>query len=309
MTIEAPAKINFGLRIMGRRSDGYHLLESLFVPLELADELSLSVVRGPVPGDGPRIEVELVDGDAVPGCDSLPRDDRNLAVRAAHAFLRAAGSAVEDVAAIRIVLRKCIPAAAGLGGGSSDAAAVLRGLAEQLPEGPTGSELARTALDIGADVPFFLDPRPALVRGIGEQIEPFEGLPKLTVVLANPGISLSTAAVYRLFDALSGAAPAGLTAADPGPTMRALSGLGGDPNALARLPGFSNDLEAAAIRLCPPIARLRDGLRDAGALWAGMSGSGATVYGVFGTEAEAIAAQEGAARSRNTWTCVTRFRI
>lgn len=304
--VRAPAKINLGLRIVGRRDDGYHLLDSLFVPLALADELTIGLEVG-APGGGPApVRLRLLDGEGPPGVENVPCDDTNLAVRAARAFLAAAGPA-ERVRGVRIDLRKRIPAGAGLGGGSSDAGAVLRSLAKVLPGGVAGPELAAIALGLGADVPFFLDPRPARVRGIGERIEPFEGLPRLAVVLANPGISLSTAEVYRRTDERGPVAPGGLTAPDPGSTMRALSGLGGDPNSLSRLPGFTNDLEPAAESLCPEVGRLRDRLRAAGAIQAGMSGSGATVYGLFASEAEASEALGRADLPAETWTCVTRF--
>ncbi len=307
----APAKLNLGLRVVGRRSDGYHLLDSLFVPLELADDVEIRIDRG----EGempPRIELELVADRAAPkGAGSVPADASNLAVRAARAFLDCpAGARVgRGVSRVGIRLRKRVPAAAGLGGGSSDAGAVLRGLAELLPGGPPPGELSRIALALGADVPFFLDPRPARVRGIGEQIEPVEGIPGLPVLLANPGIALPTAAVFRLYDALGGRSPSdseGLTSEDPRSTMRALLEPARDPDAPSRLSALRNDLEAAAIRLCPPVARLRDRLRAAGALFAGMSGSGATVYGVFETEAAALAAQSRAGFDPTTWSCVTR---
>jgi 4-diphosphocytidyl-2-C-methyl-D-erythritol kinase len=296
----APAKINLGLRIVGLRDDGYHLLESVFVPLALADEVEVEVDPGDPGPPGPVVQLELLDGPA-----EIPDDGTNLAVVAARAFLAAAGP-LPDVGAVRIRLRKRIPVAAGLGGGSSDAAAVLRALAELLPE--SGVALSEVALGVGADVPFFLAPAPARVTGIGERIEPLEGLPRLAVLLANPGISLSTAQVYGLYDALSSDPGAGLTAAGPGSTIRTLSGLGGDFRALAGLPALENDLEAAAIRLCPPIARLRDRLRATGALQAGMSGSGATVYGLFETESQAANAREAAGFDETTWTCITTTR-
>jgi 4-diphosphocytidyl-2-C-methyl-D-erythritol kinase len=304
----APAKINLGLRIVGRRSDGYHLLDSFFVPLTLADELDVEIVAGDAPGGVPTVELVRVDAERPLSVGDVPRDATNLAVRAAQIFLAAAGEAARGVAAVRIGLRKRIPVAAGLGGGSSDAATVLRLLARALPDALLAEALPGIALSIGADVPFFLDPRPARVRGVGERIEPFDGLPQLAIVLANPGISLSTAEVYRVWDALSESTRAGLTAPDPGPTMRALSGLGADPSALSGLPCFANDLEAAAVRLCPPVARLREGLREAGALWSGMSGSGATVFGVFETEAEAVVVHERAAEllPDARWTSATR---
>jgi 4-diphosphocytidyl-2-C-methyl-D-erythritol kinase len=308
--VDAPAKINLGLRIVGRRDDGYHLLESLFVPLELADGVRIEIESGSGSGDATPVDLVVSGAQArAHGGDAeVPTDGRNLAVRAARAWLEAAGPAA-GVARVRIELEKRIPAAAGLGGGSSDAAAVLRGLGAVCPAGPQAEVLDRIALGLGADVPFFLDPVPSRVSGIGDRIEPFPGLARLGVVLVNPGISLSTAEVYRLYDEVGGASEDGLTAPDPGPTMRALSGLGADPKALARLPGFSNDLEVAAVRLCPPVARLRDLLREAGALHAGMSGSGATVFGLFEGEAEAAAALKRIEPGGESWTCVTSFRI
>ncbi len=237
LLLEAPAKVNLGLRIRGRRSDGYHLLESLFVPLDLSDRLRVDV--GAVVASAPRRVTLAVSGDRAAG---VPGDDSNLAVRAAQAFLAAAGRTDLVVA---IQLEKRIPAQAGLGGGSSDAGAVLRALSALVPWAAGPEALAALALHLGADVPFFLEPRPALVTGIGERIEPAPKTPPLVLLLAHPGIGLSTAEVYAAFDALAGA----LTAREPGPTVRPPEGPL-EPEALARL--LENDLEPAALRLCPP---------------------------------------------------------
>jgi len=300
LTLEAPAKLNLGLRVVGRRDDGYHLIESLFVPLALSDAVTLDFDAEGVPG------VELVLDNAG---SEVPADDSNLAVAAAHAFFEAWPGG-----ALRIGLEKRIPAAAGLGGGSSDAGAVLRGLAQLALRTPSAGELARLARGLGADVPFFLDPRPALVRGIGEVIEPVRGLPPLWAVLANPGIAVSTAEVFRLYDSLASgqapkAVPAGLTPPQPGSTMRPLVGLGGDLDALARFSGLTNDLEAAAIRLCPPIARLRDRMRELGVVGEGMSGSGATIYGLFESQSEAEEAFDEVGFEAPTWSRVTRVQV
>ena len=189
---------------------------------------------------------------------------------------------------MEIALEKRIPAAAGLGGGSSDAAAVLRGLATLCPGALDEDALARLALSLGADVPFFLDPRPALVSGIGEVIEPLpapfpEQLGRLALLLVHPGTGLSTAEVYAAYDAEN----ASLTPAGAAYSLSGLSALSGEsgPAELARL--LENDLEAVACRLCPAIARLRESLARAGARAVGMSGSGPTVYGIFQEEAEA----------------------
>jgi 4-diphosphocytidyl-2-C-methyl-D-erythritol kinase len=275
--IDAPAKVNLGLRIRGRRADGYHLLESLFVPLDLADRLSVRIQRV-LGGASARDRVALtVHGERAAG---VPTDGSNLAARAAAAFLEAAGQ--QDLA-VEIRLEKRVPSLAGLGGGSSDAGGVLRALAALLPGAISREALAGLALRLGADVPFFLDPRPAMVRGVGEQIEPVSGLPSLVLLLVHPGMGLSTAAVYAAFDALAAA----LTPPSPGPTvMRPEGPL--EPEVLARL--LVNDLEPAALRLCPPISRLRLQLFDAGALAVGMSGSGPTLFGVFPDETSARSA-------------------
>lgn len=272
MRIQAPAKLNFGLRITGVRADGYHELDSLFLPLDLADELELSCEPAPSP------EVEF---SMVPAAADVPGDASNLAVRAAHGFLDAAGQRVH----VRLRLAKQVPAAAGLGGGSSDAAAVLRGLAAALPGALDREALSALALRLGADVPFFLDPRPARVTGIGEKIAPLPGVPAFDVVLANPGEPLPTARVFAAWDA--GPAPASVGGLEPD-----LAGLlpGAEPQALGRL--VRNDLAGAAEALCPGLVPLGQALRAAGALAVGLSGSGATLYGVFeGAEAAARAAE------------------
>lgn len=266
LVLEAPAKVNLGLRILGRRPDGYHLLESLFAPLDLCDRLRVEIVSGHTGAAGP---VSLhVFGDRAAG---VPSDGSNLVVRAAKAFLGAAGR--HDVA-VHVALEKRVPSPAGLGGGSSDAGATLRALATLLPRAVPPPALASLALRLGADVPFFLDPRPAMVRGIGEQLEPLSGMAPLALVLVNPGIGLSTKDVYEVHDRLTAA----LTNPGPGPTVRPPEGPL-EPEMLARL--LENDLEPAALRLCPPIARLRRRIAEAGAVAVGMSGSGPTLFGVF----------------------------
>ncbi len=281
--MRAPAKINLGLRVTGVRADGYHLLESVFLPLDLADDVEVAL------GEGSGVSLELVD--AAP---DVPDDARNLAVRAAEAFLAATGV----TAAVSIRLRKRVPSAAGLGGGSSDAACVLRALSQARPGALAPEHLQELALGLGADVPWFLDPRPARVRGVGEQIEPLEGFPALSLLLVNPGIPLGTAEVYRASDALAGA----LTAAGAEPTMRPLAALLQAEGRLDRVPRdeleawVGNDLEAAATRLCPPIGRLRRALSEAGALAVGLSGSGPTLYGLFPNREAASRAQESFAQ-------------
>ena len=280
--LDAPAKINLGLRVMRRRADGYHEIESLFLPLDLADAIRLAVAPAPRASVALRLE---------PPAPEIPDDAENLAARAASAFLEATGLAFR----VEIELTKHTPVAAGLGGGSSDAGAVLRALAERFPDALTPAALASLALQLGADVPFFLDPRPSWVRGVGECLEPVAGLPSLPLVLANPGVALATAEVYRAFDVLH-----------PGWSRPETAAHGFEPpdprGAPERLAAWvENDLAGSALRLCPAIGRLRERLRALGALAVGMSGSGATVFGVFADAAAARAALGGAGFSPPIW--------
>ncbi len=270
MKLQAPAKVNFGLRVTGLRPDGYHELESLFVPLDVADELELRVDRS----EAASVSLEL-EGET----GRVPGGDANLASRAAAGFLAAAGLARR----VSVRLRKRLPAAAGLGGGSSDAGAVLRGLDALLPGALAPEALAGLALSLGADVPFFLDPRPALVSGIGERCERLAPWPGWTLLLVNPGEPLATAAVFAAYDRTAGAPRARPPFRD---LVRAAAA---DPGALAAL--LENDLEAPARGLCPSIGELRERLLGAGAMAAGLSGSGATLFGVFPGEEAAEAAR------------------
>jgi 4-diphosphocytidyl-2-C-methyl-D-erythritol kinase len=270
--LDAPAKLNLGLRIVGRRDDGYHELESLFAPLDLKDSVALHVESA----SAACVSLQLAGDDV-----GAPRGEENLALRAARAFLERGAIA----ARVEIGLTKRTPVAAGLGGGSSDAAAVLRGLVRAFPDALADEALLALALSLGADVPFFLDPRPSWVTGVGEHREPVRGLPELALVLANPGHPLATVEVFGAYDAL---AAAHRTSAGP---PEGLAAIARDDDALAALLG--NDLEPEALRLCPAIGRLRRALVAAGARAVGMSGSGATLFGVFADRpaAETAAAQ------------------
>jgi 4-diphosphocytidyl-2-C-methyl-D-erythritol kinase len=242
----APAKLNLGLRVVGRRDDGYHLLESLFVPLDLADRV--------------RVEVEAAPASAVSmtvlgRAGDVPGGDDNLVVRAARAFLHAAGLG----ARVALTLDKQIPVGAGLGGG--------RYFANKL----SAPALAEVAVRLGADVPFFLDPRPAWVTGIGERIEALPAFPPLDVLLVTPAPALATAEVFRAY-------AAALTPPSPSRRMPALrDGPGWFPTATL----LANDLEPIAARLRPAIGRVRSEIERLGAEAVAMSGSGPTVFGLF----------------------------
>lgn len=299
----APAKLNLGLRVTGVRGDGYHLLESLFVPFDLADELAIEVAPAPAA----RVELS-VDG----GPPGLERDARNLAARAAERFLAAAGLAAE----VRIALTKRIPVGAGLGGGSSDAGAVLRVLAARFPGALDPARLAALAASLGADVPFFLDPRPARVGGIGDEIEPIAGFPSFPVVTVTPAPPLATAEVFAAWDRTHPGGAARESALTPGEPGRRMPALPNPPPGEA--PGDAgwdrwqallgtllvNDLEPIAAALRPAVRRVRAALERVGARAVGMSGSGPTVFGLFGTLDEARAAA-----SRIEWEPTDRVHV
>jgi 4-diphosphocytidyl-2-C-methyl-D-erythritol kinase len=254
----APAKLNLGLRVVGRRDDGYHLLESLFVPLDLADRVRVEVEAAPT---------TAISMSAQGRAGDVPAGAANLVVRAAQAFLDAVGVA----ARVALTLDKQIPVGAGLGGGSSDAAAVLRSLGRHFANKLSAPELAQIAVRLGADVPFFLDPRPAWVTGIGEIIEPLPAFPALAVLLVTPEPSLATAEVFRAY-------AASLTPPSPSRRMPALrDGPGWFPTASL----LANDLEPIAARLRPAIERVRSEIERLGAEAVAMSGSGPTVFGLF----------------------------
>jgi 4-diphosphocytidyl-2-C-methyl-D-erythritol kinase len=258
----APAKINLYLRITGRRPDGYHELDSIFVPIALCD----------------RVRIELrphATRSVALLCDSndLPVDGRNIAYRAAADFL--AAFAID--AQVLIDLSKRIPVGAGLGGGSSDAGAVLRMLATMCRISDA-SRVAAIALKLGADVPFFLQPRPARVGGIGERIAPLERFPHLHLVLVAPAFEVSTAEVFRLLEPLHWSGPASAE------NLRKILRREFEPGLLV------NDLATVATTKCPAIGGLISLLDDAGATAAAMTGSGSAVFGIFPTAAAAAQA-------------------
>jgi 4-diphosphocytidyl-2-C-methyl-D-erythritol kinase len=258
------AKINLTLHITGRRADGYHELDSLIVFAGLGDELRVA------PGPDLRLDIE---GPFAPALG--PGDPENLVLGAA----RALGARFGVEAGARFGLIKRLPVAAGLGGGSADAAAALRALVElwglEVPE----PELIKLAAAIGADVPVCLAGRASFVGGIGDEIVPAPPLPPAWLVLVNPGLPLSTAAVFA---ARTGDFSPPARWRDPIPDVRALA---------ARLATRRNDLEAPALGLVPEIREVLATLRDsAGCMLARMSGSGATCFGLYAVEAAAVAA-------------------
>jgi 4-diphosphocytidyl-2-C-methyl-D-erythritol kinase len=285
LVLDAPAKINLVLRVLERRaSDGLHEIDSLFLPIDLVDRVTVSLE--PLGGAGGS-EV----GCVCPGAPELDGPG-NLAARAAGAFLTAAGCR----ARVEISVEKRIFLAAGLGGGSSDAAAVLVALSRLLGPLPDAA-LRAVARGLGADVPYFLAPAPARVRGTGERIEPLPGVAALDLVLCNPGTPLSTAAVY---------AALGLAPGEEHPLhgRRGELALPAPPLDAERLaPLVENDLAAGAARLLPDLGAAERDLLGAGALASGMSGSGPTVFGLFRSPEEAERAARHLERSRPDLLC------
>jgi 4-diphosphocytidyl-2-C-methyl-D-erythritol kinase len=256
----APAKINLYLRIVGRRPDGYHLLDSMMVPINLYDDIHITVARGERHGTspGPALVVRCDD-------PTVPDGETNLAYKAAALVCQEAGLQVQ----IDIHLRKRIPAGAGLGGGSSNAATVLKSLNALLALGWTEAHLCQLGARLGADVPFFIPCRPARIGGIGEIVTTVAPLPTRSVVLVVPPCSVSTPWAYQRFDELL---PVDLASAQPWQFT---------PGQWPPREWLINDLERAVLPAYPPIAALKEGLLRLGAEGVLMSGSGSSVFGIF----------------------------
>ena len=267
LSVKAPAKINLFLRVTGRRADGYHTLQTRMQKVGLFD--LLKVQRG---GEGVRLHCVGAD---------LPENADNLVHRAASLFLETvAQRRGRTLGGVKISLTKNIPIAAGLGGGSSDAAAALKALNSLFEAGLTAGELAAMGLELGADVPFFLADTPAaLAVGIGEILTPVAPLSGCFVLLVNPGFSVSTRWVYQTF-ALTKEEKTTIfknfrESADPAVRLGLSVTVKGLPAAL------ENDLETVTITRYPEIGRIKEELLAHGAVAALMSGSGPTVFALF----------------------------
>ncbi len=272
LTEAAPAKVNLYLHVVGRRPDGYHLLDSLVVFAGIGDRLHVE----------PAPELSLVITG--PFAAGLTAEADNLVLRAAHALASATGMPPSG----RITLEKHLPIASGIGGGSADAAAALRLLCGFWRISPDPNQLRQIAQTLGADVPVCLAGEPARMGGIGEDLTAVPGLPPAGIVLVNPGVAVSTPAVFR---ARSGPFSAVVTLPDDLPDAQALA----DALRICR-----NDLEPPARLLAPSIGDVLDTLAgDPSCLLARMSGSGATCFGLYETPAAAEAA--AAVVSRAGW--------
>jgi 4-diphosphocytidyl-2-C-methyl-D-erythritol kinase len=267
----SPAKVNLYLRVLRRRQDGYHDIASLMQQISLCDEMTFSPT-------GKGIRVRCPDG-------TLPEDEGNIVYRAAEAFFRQAPCARGG---IDITLRKNIPIAAGLGGGSSNAATTLVALNELFGHPCTREALMAIGVTLGADVPFFIFSKTAWAFGIGERLQAAEAIPPFWLLLVKPGFGLSTKLIYQNLnltltnEVIHYSIPRFLTVRD-----------------VAR--GLFNDLETVSVGMHPVLADIKDSLMANGALGALMSGSGPTVFGVFEQENQAVVAEKALA-GMNAWS-------
>lgn len=289
----SPAKVNLYLRIVGKRPDGYHELETVMVPLDFGDQITFQPCAS---------GITLV-------CDDprLPTDDTNLALRAAKLLAQTFGIAK----GVKIVLQKRTPLAAGLGGGSSNAATVLLGLNHLWDVNAPLDKLAPLAASMGSDINFFLAASTALCHGRGEQVTPIPCKLSAAILLVNPGFGISTKWAYESLsrqsrDMAKAAIESGLTAKAPAVSLLTRALAEDDLTGVGR--ALFNSLEAPSIGKFPVLELIKNTMRGCGAAGALMSGSGATVFGLF---AEAKAAARAAKKVRaefgpSMWTQVAK---
>ncbi len=256
MLLKAPAKVNYRLEVLRKRPDGYHDLRMIMQRINLCDEIEIKLK------DTPGISVAC-DSETVSGGKD------NIAWRAADAILSHAGRET----GVDISISKKIPVAAGLGGGSSDAATVLMGLNDMLGTHFSDEKLMEIGVKLGADVPFFIFKKTALAEGIGEKLSPVEGLPPAWLVLVNPNIHVSTAWVYQNLRLTN--------RQDDYKLPKFCNSVEGICSIL------KNDLESVTIERFPVIREIKEMLLGYGAGGVLMSGSGPTVFAVFGAEDDA----------------------
>lgn len=284
VAVRAPAKINLSLDVLRRRADGYHDLAGVMQALDLHDRVILSAA----PGGAASLEVHA------PGAGpALPADESNLALRALRALERRSGRSLPA----RIRLEKAVPVAAGLGGGSSDAAAVLLGLDRLFHLNLPAGVLAEVAVGIGADVPFFLVGGTCFAEGKGEVLTPLAFPGRWPVVLARPAHAVSTAEVFAAFD------PAGVRGRPDHPGMRRALAEGDFDGVCRRL---ANALESVTLPRYPEVAALKERFGDLGAPGCLMSGSGPTVF-ALARDREAAAALAAGVADLAATVIVTEF--
>lgn len=294
-TLQSPAKINLQLRVVGKRVDGYHLLDMVMVPLAFADDIVVTIGERASQCDsgylngGISLAQDVDPAFMTASLEHINLDNSHLCFRAAQAMRSAAGIDQD----VHIAVTKRIPAGGGLGGGSSNAAAVLKALNDLWGLGWSAQRLAEIGVSLGADVPFFCFAGPAHVSGIGEKVVEYQSFPASYVLLVNPDVHVPTADVFASLDfeltaEIAGAIP---------PQLQRFEHL-------TRC--LENDLEAAAVAKFPRIAEVKQRVHALGG-HALMSGSGSTVFGLFEHEASC---REAAKRLQNEgfeFVVVTRF--
>ena len=266
MKIRAPAKINLRLRVVGKRKDGYHLLDTIMVPVSLYDEIEITKTKANERGRSSLEKIKVT-------CDhpSVPQGRKNLAYKAAALLMEKTGTDTR----VRIDIRKRIPVGGGLGGGSSDAAATLVGFNRLLRLGLSTRTLEKLSLSLGADVPFFIQPRPVRARGIGERLSTLGKLPSLWAVILYPKFPVSTAWVYRKLR-LKLTKPSANTS---------INSLLRNADGLRQL--LVNDLETVTMGRYAKVASLKGRLAEEGAIGALMTGTGSSVFGLFSSRLKA----------------------
>ena len=270
MKIRAPAKINLSLCVVGQRRDGYHLLDTIMVPVSLYDEIEIRKIR---PASAKKRKADPLIKVT---CDHplVPRGEKNSAYKAAQLLMQRIGS--EQPVHVRI--RKRIPVGAGLGGGSSDAAATLVGLNRLLNLRLSTAKLEKMALSLGADVPFFIRARPARAHGIGERLHPIRKLARLWMVIVYPGFPVSTAGVFKHVRSKLTKPLVNTSISSSLKSFDKLAGL------------LVNDLESVTFKQYPKLSLIKARLLHEGAAGGLMSGSGSSVFGVFATRRQAARA-------------------
>lgn len=256
LNLRSSAKINLFLKITGKRPDGYHLLFTLMSPIGLYDTIT----------------IETQTSQFKITCDHplVPEDASNIALRAARAILKELEIRFKvSLGAVAIHLEKNIPVGAGLGGGSSNAAAVLLGLNQYYGNPLSLDALMKIGLTLGADVPFFLFGRPAIARGIGEILEVYDRINPYKILLVYPGFAISTATVYKNLNLR-------LTN-----SQKEINYLSFKNENFCPRKHLCNDLESSVVALYPELIEIKETLKDLGARGALMSGSGSTIFGIF----------------------------
>ena len=275
----APAKINLALHVTGQRNDGYHLLDSLVVFTGFSDTLSLAQA------DADRLSIKGRHASVLNGQEP----QSNLVWKAMLALRTLASKTGQPCPPVHIELTKNLPVASGVGGGSSDAAAALRGLIRLWQLNIAQTEISALALTLGADVPMCLFGKPLYAKGIGEELTAALAFPALHLVLVNPGIAVSTAEIFS-----------GL-ASKRNPPLTIGANLSSFKSLCEWLSAQRNDLQRPALALQPAIGDALLALHESGAIFARMSGSGATCFGIFSNEAIAAHAAKAIYDTRRSW--------